>query len=376
MKPAQAYSVSISVGVVIILCGFVFSSSAIKQIGTLVTFATILYTPVLFLRQNKQAAVHECMKRVIPGFFVFIFIFFAAGEIALRIWFFNGASFGRHIGPIVERFERNFQYNRFDGKSRGPEISGPKTQGAFRVIVQGDSITWGQGIKNEQDLYTTRLLSMLQRDRPVTEMAVMASPGRELDGHLVQLAKWGKEIDPDVIIYQFYSNDLDLEKKFHPSTQGIWQRVFFYRTFVTKSYFGFFLDYALSRWTLDDRKKSYLSYMLNQFGSDTKAWKRSRSVFQAWVREAKRLTPNVLIICYPRFNSQGNPTLLPVYKRVLDLCEEQALEVLDLRQAFGDMQGEVDRIRSGSYDMHPSAELHRLMADAVYRKLKQIMNRD
>jgi hypothetical protein len=38
-------------------------------------------------------------------------------------------------------------------------------------------------------------------------MAVLARPGREIDEHVQQLKKWGHELQPDVIIYQWYIND-------------------------------------------------------------------------------------------------------------------------------------------------------------------------
>ncbi len=48
-------------------------------------------------------------------------LFFLAGELFLRIVFWEGESFIAHRGPIVQRLERDFKFNRFDGPSRGPE---------------------------------------------------------------------------------------------------------------------------------------------------------------------------------------------------------------------------------------------------------------
>jgi lysophospholipase L1-like esterase len=301
-------------------------------------------------------------------------IFFSAGELALRLWFWNGASFSSHGGPIVKRFERHFKFNRFDGSSRGPEISGLDKLNYDRVLVQGDSITWGQGVQREEELYTTRLLKMLRRNNLKTEMAVLAKPGREIDNHLVQIAKWGQEINPEIIIYQFYINDIELNKN-RPRTSRIWRRTFFHRQLLRHSYLWFFLDYNLNQWLPSKNKMSYSDYMLNRYASDSEELKRSKSVFQAWAREAKRLTPKVLIVLYPEINSEGrpDPNLLTIYNWFGNQCEEQGFEVLDLWQSFGDLQGDLTSIKSSIYDAHPSAEVHRRMAESIYKRL--LLNR-
>lgn len=373
MKPGQTYCASLGGGTIVLIVGFVIASSAMKQIGALGLVATILSTPALFLKPTTQAKVIRNAKRYIVGLSVFMLIFFATGELALRLWFWNGASFSSHGGPIVKRFERHFKFNGFDGRSRGPEIYGHRRPNSVRVLVQGDSITWGQGVQREQELFTTRLLTMLRRDKPDTEMAVLARPGREIDGHVVQIAKWGKKIDPDIIIYQFFINDVEIDKKGrHSSTSRIWRRAFFHRILLRHSYFWFFLDYNLNHWFPSKKKQSYSNYMLDSFASDTEEWKKSVSVFRAWAREAKRLTPKILIVLYPYINSQGRPNLITIYNRFGDLCEDQGFEVLDLWHSFGDLQGDLGRIKASIYDAHPSAEVHQRIAESIYIKLQYV----
>lgn len=368
MKACQTYCASLGAATIVVIAGFVFVSAAMKQIGALGLVATIFSTPVLFLKPMKRANVIRSAKRYVVGLSVFMMIFFATGELASRLWFWNGASFSSHFGPIVRRFERHFEFNRYDGQSRGPEIYGHKRPNSVRVLVQGDSITWGQGVQREQELFTTRLLTMLRGDKPDTEMAVLAHPGREIDGHLVQIAKWGQEIDPDIIIYQFFINDIELDKN-QPHARRIWRRAFFHRALERNSYFWFFLDYSLNQWFSSNEQLRYNKYMLDRYSSDTEEWKRSVAVFEAWAREAKRLTPKVLIVLYPHINSQGRPSLLTIYKRFVNLCEEQGFEVLDLWQSFGDLQGNLDRIKASIYDVHPSAEVHQRMAESIYKRL-------
>ena len=102
-------------------------------------------------RSDRGGAIRKARRLLVATL-----IAVAVGEIGMRLYYWDGTSFGTHWGPLVERFERDFRFNRFDGPSRGPETSGHKAPGAVRILVQGDSITWGQGVKREADLYTSR----------------------------------------------------------------------------------------------------------------------------------------------------------------------------------------------------------------------------
>jgi lysophospholipase L1-like esterase len=354
------------------LVGVFLHVSMMKQLGILAVSVILLFIPVLFVEEKVQAKIKKRIKRYCVHLTVFMAIFFCTGELALRLWFFHGASFGHHFGPIVERFEENFDFNRYSGKSRGPEIKDPTRHKSLRILVQGDSITWGQGVRSEHDLYTTRLLSELRKDNPDCEMAVMAKPGRELNGHLLELAKWGEKLRPDIIIYQFYINDLELSHTKRPRSKRIWRRAFFNRPLVQASYFWFFLDYSLDSLLTTDNKDNYYDYMRACFSTNTDEWIQAISVFRTWAREAKRLTPKVLIVLYPSMNPQGGLALEPIYERFTKEAQALGIQVVNLWDAFSDLQDDLKRIKASAYDAHPSAEVHGRMAQSIYDELSKL----
>lgn len=369
MKRSPSYVICLICATGTWLVGGFLKISMLSQLGLLLAIGCLLYTPVLFLESDTRSAVHYRLKKGLFGILCFTLVFLAAGEIALRIWFVNGASFGNHYGPIVKRFEQDFVYNRYAGNSRGPDIARHHQPGSMRVLVQGDSITWGQGVQSEQDLYTTRLLADLRTDNPYSEMAVMAQPGRELNGHLLELVKWGAEIRPDIIIYQFYINDLELNKQKQSRSKRFWRRAFFHRTFAQTSYFWYFLDFGLDNLLLVDGKETYHDYLQTYFAADTPEWAQAISVFRAWVREARRLTPNILIALYPSMNASGERSLGQLYQRFMSEAQTLGINVVDLWEVLGPLQGDVTRIQAGAYDPHPSAEVHKQIAEHLYRHL-------
>ncbi len=296
-------------------------------------------------------------------------IFFLAGELVLRLVYWEGQSFSAHKGPIVQRLERDFKFNRFEGPSRGPEPSGPKHPKSARIVIQGDSITWGQGVRNEEQLYSSRLLTRLQgANRPV-DMAVLARPGREIDEHLQQLKKWGLELQPDVIVYQWYINDMELEKEYRPRTHRIWRQLLFHSMLRRYSYFWFFLDFSLDT-LLPAATLSYESYIGSHFKEGSAGWLMFERYFSEWAMLAKELTPRVIVVLYPHMSLKDGspPTIRPeivdIHTRMLSLCRTNNIVCVDLSASltkFGDSRA----IKATPFDDHPSAEVHRVIAEAL-----------
>lgn len=245
--------------------GFVFDSNSGFRVGTVFLVVTLLYVPLFLVKKDDRIAALEKAKRLTAGILVFVGIFILGGEITLRVIYWDGYSFGSHSGPLVKRFERNFRYNQYDGPSRGPEIGGTTKLDTLRVLAQGDSITWGQGLRSEEKLFSTLLLAAIRGSGRPAEMAVLAPPGREIDGHLEQLQKWRQEIDPDVIIYQWYVNDIELDKSSRPTrAHRPWQIRYVHQFLAASSYLYYFLDYHFGR-MLPSSAQKYEEYIAENY---------------------------------------------------------------------------------------------------------------
>lgn len=314
------------------------------------------------------------LGQLLLGASVFCAIFFLAGELFLRMVFWDGMSFSAHRGPIVQQLEKDFRFNRFDGPSRGPEPSGPKHPQATRIVIQGDSITWGQGVRKEENLFSSRLLTSLQETTGHVDMAVLARPGREIDEHLQQLNKWGHELQPDVIIYQWYINDIELDKKDRPRTDRLWRHPeFVYSMLQKNSYFWFFLDFSLDT-LLPSPALSYERYLSNHFKEGSHGWQMFEQQFSDWVKSAKELTPHVVVALYPHLAlTQGvapfmRPEIAEIHTRMLALCSANNLVCVDLSPALTKFE-DARSIKVSPFDDHPSAEVHGVIAKALYDEI-------
>lgn len=292
------------------------------------------------------------------------------GEVALRIWYWDGASFANHYGPIVRDFERDMVFNRYHGPSRGPEI-GEIRSDAWRLLIQGDSITWGQGVRDERDLYSTRLLAEMRSTGAPFEMAVLANMGREIDGHVAQLERYGRETNPDLLIYQWYSNDLQVDhvKSVPGSQPPMWRRFVLYPGLVSHSYFWFFLDSSLSS-ILYGREQglAYTNFLVDHYADGTPGWMAFESIFAEWAALAETLSPRTLVVLYTHFGRSGVSDA-PLRRQVAALAKEHGFEVLDLEGALRAAAADPQELLASPFDSHPGAKGHAVMAAAISEKI-------
>jgi len=295
---------------------------------------------------------------------------FVAGEAMLRIVYRDGITTSEHLGPLVRRFERDFRMNRFDGPSRGPETTGPKPAGAVRLLVQGDSITWGQGVRDEADVWTSRLLAAVRADRPDAGMAVLAKCGRETSGHVAALRRYGAEIDPDVVVYLWHPTDAEESARSRrPHVTMPWSKLFFHPLLKQLSYFWYYADFRAKSFLGSRLDTTYSDFLLQELASDTPTWDAFTAHFRDWAREATSLSPRVLVVLYPEVGADGF-RLAPIHARAAALAASCGVAVLDLGDGGGFLGGDVRRTAASRYDPHPNAEVHGLMAARIEAELR------
>jgi lysophospholipase L1-like esterase len=342
--------------------------AALLQLGSLGLMVSAATMSLLWLRAEQRRAVLAQVRTVVTAVTISLLAMFAAGELAIRWIYRDGMSFSSHYGPLVRRFERNFHFNRFDGPSRGPEAVGPKAPGERRVLFQGDSITWGQGVKDETLLYTGHLLARLRAVNPAVTAATLATPGREIDGHLAQLLHWGDEIAPDLIIYQWYINDIELDKSARPGPRKrLWRQLFFHGTLMRYSYLWFFLDYVLDV-KLPSSAPSYEDYITAQYAMDSDRWAQFSQAFHAWSVAARRLTPRVIVVLVPHIRDRIE--LAEFHDRMIELCRQEEVVPLDLIPWFDVFKDDYSQTFATPFDRHPNAVAHERIAQALYHTIE------
>ncbi|MEX2529294.1 MAG: GDSL-type esterase/lipase family protein [Gemmatimonadota bacterium] len=93
---------------------------------------------------------------------------------------------------------------------RSPYETLRKEEGVVRVVALGDSFTWGDKIEQADSTWTAQLESELARRRPGTPVEVvnLGQKGFTTVNEAEMLRRVGWQFDPDIVVVQFYLNDI------------------------------------------------------------------------------------------------------------------------------------------------------------------------
>lgn len=240
----------------------------------------------------------------------------AAGEALLRIIYIDGGS-KIYGAPGGRRFVRTYDH----GLYRFPHVTGPKKPGITRIYIQGDSITYGN-IRKWTDLYPYLLLKKLNKKSIKYEMHVDSLHGREIDGHLAALrqAVYKYKLDPDIIVYQWFENDIELSKSNRPKKMGQHLENLPWSGWLNaNSYLYNFLNKRLNSF-LPWEGKSYIQYLTDEFNEKTVNWYKFRVLFHEWATYATEHDRRVVLMIYPALPFTGEDPLKTLHNNVKRIC--------------------------------------------------------
>jgi hypothetical protein len=260
------------------------------------------------------------LLRSLLGLLVSVLIFLACGEAVLRVIYRDRgkATLG---GPGGRGFEHLYIANQ----QRGRFDTGPRRPGITRLLVVGDSISWGLGVRDWSAIWTERLAQALERKSGAVEMAVLAEPGRNMWEHSTALQEWGARVQPDVLIYQWYVNDVEVIVH-RPPFQRSWQRWSQHEQARRFSYLYYFLDHMASVW-LPPPERSYADYMLHDFRPGTLEWAEFERAFHSFATRAKEIAPTRLMVLYPQVPFRGPYPLQEMHDRMRTLAGPHQLAI-------------------------------------------------
>jgi lysophospholipase L1-like esterase len=132
----------------------------------------------------------------------------ACAEFAARIWFRSARTSGNAGDYIAQRAWSPGPPNSLGFRER--EIP-PKTAGRERIVVVGDSFTWGQGIERSE-----RFSNLLEANLGARyEVFNFALPGDDMPEHLDVLEQ-ALRVSPDFVVLQLYINDFETTEMQRP----------------------------------------------------------------------------------------------------------------------------------------------------------------
>ena len=248
---------------------------------------------------------------------------------------------------------------------RGPEL--PPTKGAdeYRVVVLGDSVVFGQGVREENTL-SVKLEALLKPSLPSKRVVVINAgvPGYNTTTQREQLKRLWPVLRPDLVVLAYLvdnDSDVDTGIKVDPRTGAL----------LT----GFHYDSPLSRGSYflhrHSRLYSFVRHRIrsfqeaadareggapqNMFSSDNQGWQESqRALLEMSALCNREHVPFVVGLLGLVFRIQG-ADIVSAFSAQNGIRSVELWRTTDVKRFF-------EQYAVASYDGHPNSRAHELMA--------------
>lgn len=318
-----------------------------------------------------------------------ILLFFTVAEVAVRILY-------PEIIPSTA----------YDWSSRHKGYSLEKPLKTFRIVVLGDSFTFGQGVKRDET-FPKRLEYLLNKASTGTKFEVinLGFCGLNTVGEFEMLAErginpetWqpderyrGLGYKPDLVLLEYTLNDsatswrsVEQIKQFDDKwrTGEIITRINtgayslpipkFIDKFLTKDsrFYLFFLNrynQFLARLGVREAGKSAVEATLARYKEDFTGWGYAKQALAEMASVARQNGLPIVIAVYPEIVNFNDYPFKEVHSKVLGIAGSLGFHTLDLFPPFEGLDAK--SLMATPYDGHPNAKAHAIAAKTIFEYL-------
>ncbi|HUF36791.1 MAG TPA: SGNH/GDSL hydrolase family protein [Gemmatimonadales bacterium] len=271
----------------------------------------------------------------------------------------------------VERYDRLWERNIFRFRSRHESVA--RRAGVHRVIVLGDSFSWGLLVPDSDSIWPARLERELGGG---AEVVNMAQRGWTTANEAEFLRRLGWQFQPDLVIVQFYLNDAYASGPNLGFEEG--RRVYllpeqFWRGYIQGSAVSAFVSRAVNGllfgllFRRDENE--------GRFDEREAGWAQLRAALREMGDSARARRTPVLFVLFPDLTpgawTPADHPSRPIHDRVAEQARAAGMDVLDLITAYAAEGGDWKRWWATPYDSHPNEAAHAVAAAAVARHLRE-----
>jgi lysophospholipase L1-like esterase len=298
--------------------------------------------------------------------------------------------------PEGTTYGKTIKYNS-DG-FRNRESSIPKPENTFRIVVLGDSFTWGVGLDLEE---TVPLLveSNMQRKYPSLEVVNAAVPDDNTVRQLDRFKRAGLKYEPNLVLLIYNLNDIefiadlamqndDTNKAvsvFQDERESNWKK-YSQKQGLRGLIYSFqrqskFIEFLVPRIgtllrqldLLNSLEFSWVQKTLEGFTDDNPGWVKSKGALKELHDVSSRQNIQLLVAIHPLLVADADRVKQKrVHEVILRYLSEINVPALDLLPVF---DGRTMRDFWINYmDSHPNKDAHQLVARELMPFLEKYMS--
>jgi hypothetical protein len=260
---------------------------------------------------------------------------------------------------------------------RTPEFTIAHPPNTFRIVVVGDSFTWGDGVELE-DTYHRLLQGRYDRagdgSAPKVEIIALAMSGSSFSDNVTRLLTYGERLRPDLALVQFYSNDLQ-----YLATQDLLSAK------ADQNYADFLMETTAAGRLLRDRIQRlqrsdlWMVELERAYDPESQEWGMFQSALAALDRWRSTGGVPVAVMSFPDVdarqdgrNFSGWRSLPRSYELVARAEREVERRGIPLLRAFETFRARAGdrRLAVSATNAHYGPYGHQLIADAIFEFLR------
>lgn len=303
---------------------------------------------------------------------VFLLLFSALMILCLegfvRFYYRGVLSTGDGTSYFSQKNQHLFNAEQNGWKLRGQHFD-EKPDGRYRLVVPGDSFTWGQGVYPVSERFTERIDRFLNpsAEQSNIEVVNVGICGFNLPNHF-KFLHFVDAIKPDYVLYQWFINDMVLKPDYAQyKTAHLIKNRAVHTWFWQHSALYYLLQRGYGTMQRNDGvKKSYTQYLIDSMSdAESKQAVKARDLLGRLIDHHKKNNTDFGIVLFPSFYGPMDQYKLGfLHDQVLEVCAEKEIECLDLRSNYSGI--EHMKLWANVFDPHPSALAHEIAADAIY----------
>ena len=266
-----------------------------------------------------------------------------------------------------EFHEKYVRYNKHG--YRDYEYSLKKPEGIFRVLVLGDSQTFGHGIKDLKDTWVKKLEAKLQKEGRNASIEVLniSGPGWNSDTHLYELFKNGFKFNPDLVILAYAHNDIPFPTSVNcnSSDRKITPNINIFQSSKLASFIDFRINRLLEK---VGEKPSYFDCLNQAYGSI--GWEMNKFYLDMMGLALSIKKIHFMITVIPIIHQLDDDyPLIGAHKKLKEFSHQRRIEFLDFYEK-GFKNIDAGHLKISKTNDHLNQRASDIIANTLFNRLK------
>jgi lysophospholipase L1-like esterase len=316
------------------------------------------------------------MYKLLVVWIVFLILIAGVLLIAGEIFFRTVYNETWYEGFSSDRIEHVVRLSDIPLNSKGlrdAEYDNPKTLETFRILVLGDSFTFGSGIKRIEDLYAKILEQKLNESKILGDNirfeVLNGGLQNKITGDWLELLQSiVTSFKPDMLLVVFSLRDgckySDLHEVFRKTQIELKERNEKLLLYRHSSLFKFIKNRIDMREISKKHIESFNSWYIGS-PEQTIEWESAKMNVLKMRQIANENKASFYFVIFPiLFELNDNYPFNPIMKALQSYLKQNQIDYLSLFDSFKGKSG--PSLWVSKYDQHPNEEGHRIAADAIF----------